>query len=213
MGKDFIVTNIDELNMFVRTGTVIDHQQSVHSSTTVTTSGGGGFLHQGSGYVHAPTTTTSTSSEEKLRIFLRRDDGTETEVEFWDAPFGVREGHRVSVVYAGPKAANKGVAVALINHSTDNDELFLHRLDSMLPKMSGCLALSLILGTPVLFVLLGALVFGSAAGVGMLGLIAGFAIVITKLSKRKNLANAVATEIRAKVSEVIEQQKTTSYAA
>lgn len=213
MSQKLIIREIDELDMFVRTGTVAGHQQSVHASTTVTTSGGGGYLHQGTGYVHAPTTTASTTSEEKLQIFIHQDNGREIEVSFWDAPFGVREGHRVSVIYAGPKALNKGCAVALINHSTGKSELFMRRLDSILPKLSGGLALALILGTPVLFLILGVMLFGNGAGLGGLGMIVGFAVVIAKLSKRKNLANAVAPAIRAKIKETIEQEKAASHAA
>src|SRR5262245_17377755 len=82
MSRDLIIRQADELDMWVRTGTVVGHQQSVHASTTVTTSGGGGYLHKGTGYVHAPTTTASTTSEEKLQLFIRRDDGTEFEVSF-----------------------------------------------------------------------------------------------------------------------------------
>jgi len=212
MGQKLIIKDANDLDIWRRTGTVVGHQQSVHSSTTVTTSGGGGYLHQGTGYVHAPTTTASTTSEEKLRVFFREDDGEETEAEFWDAPFGVREGHRVSVIYAGPKALNTGRAVALINHSTGKDNLFLARLDSMLPKMSGCLALALVLGTPVVLLVLGVVLFESPAGL-VLGFIGGLAVVISRLAKRKALANAVADKIRVKIKEVIEQERAKGHAA
>ena len=181
MSNDTIIANIEELYVFAKTGTVVGQQQSTVINTTTTTSGGGGYLHQGTGYVNAPTTTVSTSSSEKLRLFFRDDNGKEIEAEFSDTPFGVREGHRVSVVYAGPTVLKSGYPVALINHSTGNDK--------------------------IPFLLLGAMIFESAAGFLILGMIVGFIPVIMKLSRRKALAEAVVDRIRSKVAEIIAQEK------
>lgn len=207
MSNDTIIANIEELYVFAKTGTVVGQQQSTVINTTTTTSGGGGYLHQGTGYVNAPTTTVSTSSSEKLRLFFRDDNGKEIEAEFSDTPFGVREGHRVSVVYAGPMVLKSGYPVALINHSTGNDKIFLRVVDRLLPKLSGGLALGFILGTPIAFLVLGAMIFESAAGFLILGMIVGFIPVIMKLSRRKALAEAVVDRIRSKVAEIIAQEK------
>ena len=207
MSNDTKIANVDELYVFVKTGTVVGQQQSTVINTTATTSGGGGYLHQGTGHVHAPTTTVSTSSSEKLRIFFREDNGKEIEAEFSDTPFGVREGHRVSVVYEGPMALKSGYPVALINHSTGNEKIFLRVVDRLIPKLSGGLALGFILGTPIAFLILGAMIFESAAGFLVLGMIAGFIPVIMKLSRRKALMNAVVDRIKAKVAEVVAEEK------
>lgn len=207
MSSDNLVKTIDELYVFAKSGTVVGQQQSVSINTTTTTSGGGGYLHQGSGHIHAPTTTVSTSSTEKLRVFFREDNGKEVEAEFSDTPFGVREGHRVSVVYAGPLALKSGYPVALVNHSTGNDKIFPQVVDRLLPKLSGGVALGFILGTPIVFLVLGALLFESAAGFLILGMIAGFVPVIMKLSRRKALAEAVVDRIKAKVAEIIAREK------
>ncbi|MBJ7499536.1 MAG: hypothetical protein JHC57_07265 [Sphingopyxis sp.] len=208
MSNDTKIANVDDLHVFAKTGTVVGQQQSTVINTTTTTSGGGGYLHQGTGHVQAPTTTVSTSSSEKLRIFFRDDNGKEIEAEFSDTPFGVREEHRVSVVYAGPAALKSGYPVALVNHSTGNDKIFLQVVDLLLPKLSGCLALGLILGTPIGFLILGALIFeGGMAGFFILGMIAGFVPVIMKLSRRKTLMNAVVDRIKAKVADVIAEEK------
>lgn len=208
MSNDTKIANVDDLHVFAKTGTVVGQQQSTVINTTTTTSGGGGYLHQGTGHVQAPTTTVSTSSSEKLRIFFRDDNGKEIEAEFSDTPFGVREEHRVSVVYAGPAALKSGYPVALVNHSTGNDKIFLQVVDLLLPKLSGCLALGLILGTPIAFLILGALIFeGGMAGFFILGMIAGFVPVIMKLSRRKTLMNAVVDRIKAKVADVIAEEK------
>lgn len=125
-----------ELNIFTMTGTVVGQQgrTSTHLSSETTTTGGGGYLHQGSGFISAPTTRTSVSSSSThhQRLFARKDDGDEFDVEFPDLNFGVREGHRVSVVCAGPKSTGRGHPMALINHTTGNHQLFPARVNWIL---------------------------------------------------------------------------------
>lgn len=125
-----------ELNIFTMTGTVVGQQgrTSTHLSAETTTHGGGGYLHQGSGYMAAPTTRTSVSSSSThhQRLFARKDDGEEFDVEFPDVRFGIREGHRVSVVCAGPKSTGRGHPIALINHTTGNHQMFPSRVNWIL---------------------------------------------------------------------------------
>ncbi|MBX3564624.1 MAG: hypothetical protein KF730_08625 [Sphingomonas sp.] len=132
------IRSFDELDIFTMTGTVVGQQgrTSTHLSAETTTHGGGGYLHQGSGFISAPTTTTSVSSSSThhQRLFARKDDGDEFDVEFPDVNFGIREGHRVSVVCAGPKRTGRGHPMALINHTTGNQQVFPARVNWILSQ-------------------------------------------------------------------------------
>jgi len=130
------IRSLAELDIFTMTGTVVGQQgrTSTHLSSETTTTGGGGYLHQGSGFISAPTTRTSVSSSSThhQRLFARKDDGEEFDVEFPDINFGVREGHRVSVVCAGPKSTGRGHPMALVNHTTGNHQVFPARVNWIL---------------------------------------------------------------------------------
>lgn len=130
------IRSLAELDIFTMTGTVVGQQgrTSTHLSSETTTTGGGGYLHQGSGFISAPTTRTSVSSSSThhQRLFARKDDGDEFDVEFPDINFGVREGHRVSVVCAGPKSTGRGHPMALVNHTTGNHQVFPARVNWIL---------------------------------------------------------------------------------
>lgn len=130
------IRSFAELDIFTMTGTVVGQQgrTSTHLSSETTTHGGGGYLHQGSGFISAPTTRTSVSSSSThhQRLFARKDDGEEFDVEFPDVQFGIREGHRVSVVCAGPKSTGRGHPMALVNHTTGNHQMFPARVNWIL---------------------------------------------------------------------------------
>ena len=127
------IRSLAELNTFVKTGTVVGHQgrTSTRFSSQTTTSGGGGYLHNGSGYISAPTTTTNiTSSSTHLqRYFVLEDDGDEFDIELPNVKFGVREGQRVSVICAGPKKTGNGHAVALVNQTIAQYQVFPTRMN------------------------------------------------------------------------------------
>lgn len=130
------IRDFAELDIFTRSGTVVGQQgrTSTELSSETTTTGGGGYLHYGSGYISAPTTrtTVSSSSTHHQRLFARTDEGEEFDVEFPDVNFGIREGHRVSVVCAGPKRTGRGHPMALVNHTTGNQQLFPERVNWIL---------------------------------------------------------------------------------
>lgn len=136
------IKNIRDLELFDFTGTVIDQQNWVEMTTTTTTSGG--HVNQGTGHVSSPTTTTSRYSTEKLRMFLRLDSGREEEITLNDAGFGVRPGHRVSVIYAKNRADTHGHAVAAYDHSTQATKIYESAIRDVIANISfpvGCLML------------------------------------------------------------------------
>lgn len=172
MANDESITDIGQLYTFTRSGTVAGNQnwsETSFSSTTVT-SGGGGYLHQGSGYVAAPSshTTTSSRTSEQLRLFVRSDDEREFEARFSDPGFGVRDGHRVTIVYAGTQAARAGHPMALVNHSTGRSKVFAQRAEWLLKRpgpQTGCLLFGVPIAIaafiPIVGFVLAPLIFGA----------------------------------------------------
>ena len=158
------IKTIDQLHTYVRSGVVVGIQSRTVTQTRTETSGGGGFLHQGSGYIAAPTTTVSSSTMEKLRMHLRSDDGPEFEVEVENLGFGVREGHRVTVVYAGDEMSRGAYPMAIVNHSTRERAVLKERLDLLVKGLNaglGCLLLILapLVGMPFGLVVIAGLLF------------------------------------------------------
>lgn len=109
-----------DLDIFTVTGTVVGQQG--HTSTHVrseTTTHGTNHLGGPSG-----STRTTTTSTHHQRLFARKDNGGEFDVEFPDLQFGVREGHRIAAVFAGPRSTGRGHPMALINHTTGHFQTF-----------------------------------------------------------------------------------------
>jgi hypothetical protein len=110
----------------------------VETNTTVTTTGGSGTVVNGNGNISGPSTTTHTSSTEMVRMFVREDSGTEFDVSLPDLGFGVREGHRVSFIYAGNQASRRGYPMAVINHTTRKSEVLKSRVSWISRDALGC---------------------------------------------------------------------------
>lgn len=88
--------------IWTRSGVVRDIQVFSETRVSSSSTGGGGYLHQGSGYVSAPSVSVSSSVTTTQRLFV--DDGAEDE---WicDAPkeFLVRVGHEVKAWFLETK--------------------------------------------------------------------------------------------------------------
>lgn len=188
------INTIDELETFAKRGMVVSVQnwteQSVQSHTT---------YHQSTG-PYVPTrreTTYSTSESEKLRLFIKRNDGSEFDVKFHDPGIGVREGHDVTIIFASNKASDSGYPVAIVDHTTGKHEAFGDQIDWLLekPPQFGCIilfAIPLLLAAftgPLGFVL---------APVSFIGL---FVWLRKKHSAFKALKSAVLAQVNQRIGE------------
>lgn len=174
------ISEIEQLDLFTRTGVVVGHQNWAETSVSTSTSGGGGMVYNGTGHIGATTTTVSSSTAEKLRVFIREDDGAEIEVNFTDPGFGVREGHRVTFVFAKHRDEELGHAMGVVNHSTQVRAVLEDRLSWITPQMSPARGCALVLLLPFLaagFIgpVVDAILFGTNQGVGYL-LVGGAAL-------------------------------------
>lgn len=100
----------------VATGTVLEVQK--HSSTSVHSSGGGGYVHEGSGYISAPTVHSTTSTTQE--IWFKDASGTQHQMKFFDADVPIRTGNEFSIVYAGVVGQYYPSPMALVNYATNH---------------------------------------------------------------------------------------------
>lgn len=201
------IETIEQIYMFTKIGTIVGSQNwsetSFHSTTT--TSGGGGYVHRGSGFVSpgSTSTTTSSSTAEQLRLFVREDDGDEFEAKFSEPGFGVREGHRVTIVYAGDQASRSGYPMALVNHSTGQSKVFTQRASWIVKKIGqivGC-------GAVVAFLVL-AVILGNVAGViGVVIAVAPLGWLLHKFQTKRALEKSIAAAVSEKMQEAIEAER------
>lgn len=202
------IQSIDQLYLFTKVGTIVGNQNwsETSISTTTTTSGGGGYMHQGSGFISpsSSSTTTSSSTTEQLRLFIREDDGDEFEAKFSEPGFGVREGHRVTVVYAGDQASQRGYPMALANHSTNQSKVFAQRANWIIKQIGqtmGCAAVGA-------FLVL-AIVLGMAAGVvGVIIAAAPLGFLLHKHRQNLALAKSISGAVSEEMRKAIEAERT-----
>ena len=194
------IESIEQIYSFVRTGTVQDGHSRMDTSVSTTTSHGGGYNARA-------TTNTSVSSTEMLRIFVREDDGgKEFEAEFADPDFGVREGHRVTVVYAGDRASKAGYPMGLVNHSTGRSQVFAKRAEWIVKRTHQGLGCGLLVGVPAVAAILHGT--SNTDTLGLFVLIAFLAVAGWLFArKRRNdaLAQAVVEAVRGRVREAAEE--------
>lgn len=207
MGDVGTIKAIDQLYMFTKVGTVVGNQNwsETSISTTTTTSGGGGYMHQGSGFISpsSSSTTTSSSTTEQLRLFIREDDGDEFEAKFSEPGFGVREGHRVTVVYAGDQASQRGYPMGLANHSTNQSKIFKQRANWIIKQIGqtmGCAAVGA-------FLVL-AIVLGMAAGVaGVIVAAAPLGLLLYKHRQNVALAQSISDAVSEEMRKAVEAER------
>jgi hypothetical protein len=189
------IKSIDQLYVFAKTGKVVGNQNwaetSISSSTT--TSGGGGHVHMGTGYI-APissSTTTSSTSTEQLRLFVQDDDGGEEfEARFSNPGFGVREGHRVTIVYAGNLSSQAGYPMTLVNHSTGNERVFKNQADLIVNRLGAGIGCALLAGVPIGGMILGGT--NSSALAAALALITGTWLFWKHIEKNRLTRDVIA---------------------
>lgn len=142
MTRPGLINRPEDLYLFSMTGSVVGQQSWSETIVSGQSSGGGGYIHNGSGHISSPSVNISSSSTEKLRVFLKDDDGSEIEISESNVGFGARNGHRISVVYAGDKTSRSGHLVAIINHNTNSKKIFFDRANWLIKQgdaLSGCL--------------------------------------------------------------------------
>ncbi len=205
------IRSFAELDIFTTTGTVVGQQgrTSTHLAAEMTTQGGGGYLHQGSGYMAAPTTRTSVSSSSThhQRLFAQKDNGEEFDVEFPDVRFGIREGHRVSIVCAGPKSTGRGHPMALVNHTTGNHQVFPARVNWILSNRIKLYAIAAGAVVVVLAFIANALTGRISGGIMPLVFLIGGGVVAWEVFRWLTLYRQVRLEVENVAQSTLQKEK------
>lgn len=119
------IASIDELDLFTKSGVVIDRQ--TESATRVH-----GSVTNGHGRI-------SSSTTDYLTLFLRKDDGDEFSVMLQDFSVQARVGNRVSIIFAGNRNSDWGREAGFLNHDTGREAIRTETIESLAPMpKSGC---------------------------------------------------------------------------
>lgn len=209
------IKTIDQLHLFTKTGTVVGEQSQTLTSlsATTTTTGGGGFIYEGTGRIDGPTTTTNISSHtsERLRLFVREDGGDEFEVEFRDVPFGLREGQRVTIVFAGDRA---GHPMALFNHTTSKSHVFGKRAEWIIKRPGAGLALAMLVSFSFAMMLLWTLATGTGgAKPALYGAVVAVGLFALLQVRKSALAAKIVTRVAERARQADEEERTRTRAA
>jgi len=123
------ILSIEDLTTVARTGVVVKVRE--WSETHVN----GGSAQQTSnigpqgGTVTSPEVRISSTVSDRLHVFVRQDDGREFDQTFVNPGVGLREGHRISIVYVPDE---DGEPLALINHHTGKSRIYEGRVSPLL---------------------------------------------------------------------------------
>lgn len=81
------------------------------------------------GSVTMPGVSITSTTSDKIHLFIRQEDGREFDQTFVNAGVGVREGHRVSIIYVPDE---DGEPLALVNHDTGKSRIYEGRVPRLL---------------------------------------------------------------------------------
>lgn len=143
------ITDVADINIFSKTGLVIDVQLTSETEIHSSSSGGDGWVGPGGGNVSAPTVSIRGTSHERAHIYLRQENGREMEIDIRDSGIGIRTGHRLSAIYAGPKSGDTGHLAALLNHDTGKWMVYDTRIEWLLKRMGPGLVFVILAGLPL----------------------------------------------------------------
>lgn len=93
-------------------GRILDQQKGIE--THVTSSGGGGYLHQGTGYVSAP--TVSSYNVTRHEFWVELTDGTQHPIQLRGLDIPLSVGQNVTLAYGADKKGDTQLAL-LVNHA------------------------------------------------------------------------------------------------
>ena len=194
----------DDVMYFTKFGNVIDSQ---NSSTT--------SVHGGGGQNNTPVRISSITTNH-LHLFVRQDNGKEFDTTFDDIGVSVRAGHRVSVIFAGPKAADVGYSAGLVVHDTNRHAVCRNTANMLVKRFNPLLGFTIFFVGP--FVILGILLLltgnRDAGGFYWLLGVAGVSFYLfTKWQHSNSVHKAIISGVQVEIDKAIEQENARAKAA
>ena len=123
------IVSIEDLTSVTRTGVVVKVRE--WSETHVSGGSAKQTTHIGpeGGTVTTPGVSVTSRVHDRLHVFVREDGGREFDQTFINPGVGLREGHRISILYVPDE---HGEPLALINHDTDKSRIYEGRVSRLL---------------------------------------------------------------------------------
>jgi hypothetical protein len=216
MKLDARIARPEDIQIITRTGTVLANQTWSQTHVRGHSSGSTQYVGPNGGEITLPSTTITSSTSDRVQLFIREDDGREFDVSFTNPGVGVREGHRVSVLYVGNTAQSREQVVsndvrigALVNHDTGKHSVYERRLGQLAndpgDPISRVLGPTLVLaGVPVF---IASIYFGFKWEVGFVNWVLfwlayfalGGAIGLIQGSRNKKLTGRIVAAVRERV--------------
>jgi hypothetical protein len=125
------ISQIADLQTYTRTGTVVSCRMGLETHVHGSSTGGGGHIGPTGGHIEAPTVSVSSTTSERMHLFVQEEDGTEFDIQLTNPGVGVREGHRVSLLYAHGRTPDPWMIGALVNHTTKTSKVYTGRLKGL----------------------------------------------------------------------------------
>jgi|SRR5215217_2971250 len=125
------ISQVADLKTYTRTGTVVSCRMGLDHHFHGSSTGGGGHIGPTGGHIEAPQVSISSSTSERMHLFVQQDDGTEFDIQLTNPGVGVRDGHRVSLLYAHGRTPDPWMIGALVNHTTKTSKVYTGRLKGM----------------------------------------------------------------------------------
>ncbi len=186
MGKRFS-TRPEDYEIFTVVGTVAG--SAVWSETRVGSTTTGGYNGQ------PAVTQVSSSTTQKNRFFLVMDDGEERKFDY-SGSFGVRDGHKVMVVYGRAVGEHTGYYFAFYNQNTREQRYTTEFLPNARGHEFRAAGWWMLLLGPIL----GVWMFG-----WILGLLLGFGAPITYFILRSKTLKAIDNHLFALADRAVQQ--------
>ena len=123
------IVSIEDLRTVDRTGVVVRARE--WSETHVSGGSANQTTHIGSegGTITTPGVTVTSRVHDRLHVFVLEDGGREFDQTFINPGIGVREGHRISIIYVPDE---NGEPLALVNHDTGKSRVYEGRVAALL---------------------------------------------------------------------------------
>lgn len=101
------------------TGELFEHNKL--TSTDITSTGGGGVISSGKGVIRDVEITSKLMVTTEL--WIREDDGIEKSIQFKGDNIPLRNGQKITLIYACKQGSQHSQEAVLVNHATNNYHL------------------------------------------------------------------------------------------
>jgi len=123
------IVSIEDLTLVARTGVVVRTREWSETHVSGGSAKQTNYIGPEGGSITTPGVTVTSRVHDRLHVFVRDDGGHEFDQTFINPGVGVREGHRISIIYVPDE---NGEPLALANHDTGKSRIYEGRVAALL---------------------------------------------------------------------------------